>query len=70
MNTAHLGGFFYSRITHRLTVFGGFGAWVGGGLELRTPNKIKTARPAWVHAKHKKQQGREKQTKNAPFGAF
>ena len=38
--------FFYMCITLCITVFGVFGAWGGIGLELHTPNKIKTAHPA------------------------
>ena len=46
INPAQLGGFFYSRITLCITVFGVLGSWGRNGLELRAPNKIKTVRPA------------------------
>jgi hypothetical protein len=36
---------FYRRITLCITVFGGFGAWGGIGLELHAPNKIKAHPP-------------------------
>ena len=39
---------FYSYITHRITVFGGLGAWGGIGLDLHAPNKIKIVRLAQV----------------------